>query len=252
MALRFRDRFFTPRVARAVTSPLGILLAGAGAAVGIVTGLGPVGAVAIGAVAWAGRVLAAVPRPEEGERIDPFSLQDPWRQAVADALKAQARFRVAVKEVHAGPLRDRMQEIEARVAAGVEEAWRIGRQGQKLVTARRHIDVTEAQRELNQLQGRSSAEWQEGGAVAKTAQSLQAELATAARLDQSIVNARDTLGLTNARLDEAVARAVELSVKADDVADLAGLGNEVDALVTDLEALRQGMEAVDQPMPGTA
>jgi len=44
----FRDRFFTPPVARAMTSPLGILLAGVGAAVGIVVGGGPLGAVILG------------------------------------------------------------------------------------------------------------------------------------------------------------------------------------------------------------
>ena len=35
----FRDRFFSPKVARAMMSPLGIVLAGAGAAAGIVVGL---------------------------------------------------------------------------------------------------------------------------------------------------------------------------------------------------------------------
>ena len=47
---------------------------------------------------------------------------------------------------------------------------------------------------------------------------------------------------SNARLDEAVARAYELSVQASDVADLGGLGNDVDNLVVEMEALRQGLE----------
>ena len=34
----FRDRFFTPKVAQAIMSPGGILLAGAGAAVAIIAG----------------------------------------------------------------------------------------------------------------------------------------------------------------------------------------------------------------------
>ena len=58
----FRDRFFTPKVARAMMSPLGIVLAGAGAAAGIVVGLPLVAAAGVGALAWGGRVLAAVPK----------------------------------------------------------------------------------------------------------------------------------------------------------------------------------------------
>ena len=63
-ALRFRDRFFTPPVAHAVTSPSGILAAGVGAAVGIVA-LGPIGALA-GLAAYAVRVAVAIPRPSKG------------------------------------------------------------------------------------------------------------------------------------------------------------------------------------------
>ena len=58
----FRDRFFTPPVARAITSPSGILLAGAGASAAILAGL-PIAAIAgLGAAAWAARVAVAVPR----------------------------------------------------------------------------------------------------------------------------------------------------------------------------------------------
>jgi hypothetical protein len=60
--MAFRDRFLTPRVARAITSPSAIVATGAGAAAGILVGLGPVGAVALGAAALGARVLAAVPR----------------------------------------------------------------------------------------------------------------------------------------------------------------------------------------------
>ena len=42
-------------------SPLGIVLAGAGAAAGIVVGLPLIAAAGVGALAWGGRVLAAVP-----------------------------------------------------------------------------------------------------------------------------------------------------------------------------------------------
>lgn len=244
----FRDRFFTPPVARAITSPLGILLAGAGAAVGILAGGGIPLAVGLGIAAWGGRVAAAIPRDASPTRIDPFTLGEPWKRAVIDALQAQGRFRDAVRTTHSGPLRDRMEEIGRRIDTGVDDVWRVARQGQNLVAARRRIDVTEAERDLAEVQ-------QEAGdseSRRRTIESLRAQLASAERLDRTIAEARDRLRLTNARLDEAVARATELSVQAGDVGDLAGLGHDVDALVTDLEALRLGLEEASRPATGTS
>ena len=50
------------------------------------------------------------------------------------------------------------------------------------------------------------------------------------------------LRLLNARLDEAAARTIELSVQASDVAELGGLGDDVDQMVDEMEALRQAIE----------
>ena len=58
--LSFRDRFFTPKVAEAMMSPGGIVLAGVGAAVTILAGAPLIAAAGVGALAWGGRVLAAV------------------------------------------------------------------------------------------------------------------------------------------------------------------------------------------------
>lgn len=235
-----------------MTSPLAIILAGAGAAVGFfATGGIPV-AVGLAAAAWAGRVAVAVPREPQTDRIDPFTLNEPWSREVQDAVAAGNRFAEAIHDTERGPLRDRMEEIGSRIEIGVREAWRIARQGQSLVEARRRIDTDDAQRQIDELGARSEEKWAAGSALQKTVESLRAQMASAQRLDQTIADARDRLQLTNARLDEAVARAAELSVQAGDVDDLAGLGDDVDALVTDLEALRLGLEEVDRPATGTA
>src|SRR5688572_23878366 len=68
---RLPERVRTRAVAEAVVSPSAILLAGAGTAIGIATGLGPLALIA-GAAAWAARVAMAVPRRPAGEKIDPF------------------------------------------------------------------------------------------------------------------------------------------------------------------------------------
>jgi hypothetical protein len=246
----FRDRFFTPPVARAMTSPLGIVLAGAGAAVGLAVGSVPA-AIALAIVAWGGRVAAAVPRDPRPDRIDPFTLGDPWKRMVQDAVQAQSRFAEAINETHGGPLRERMEEIGQRIAVGVQEAWRVGRSGQAMMEARRRIDTADAERELAEVEAAGAAT-EPGSARELTKKSLHAQIASAQRLDHTIAEARDRLRLTNARLDEAVARAAELSIQAGDVHDLQGLGDDVDSLVDDLEALRLGLEELDRPSTGTS
>src|SRR5918995_2257113 len=148
-----RDRFFTPQVARAITSPLGILLGGAVAAVTIVAGVPLVAALPLGVAAWAGKVALSIPRGRRGERIDPFTLQEPWRRYVQEALQARNRFNEAVGRTRAGPLRDHLADIAARMQTGVEESWLIAKRGQILVEARRGIDLADVERQLAEVTG---------------------------------------------------------------------------------------------------
>lgn len=242
--MALRDRLLTPPVARAIVSPSGILLAGAAAAATILLGplaLAPVAAVA----AWAARVAVAVPRGPKKDRIDPFTLGEPWRQYVREALQAQARFERAVGTADQGPLRERLAEIGTRIADGVQECWRIARRGDALEDALSHLDVASTQQQL------AAVEWERrrpGASVASldgTAQSLRAQLSTAQRMAQVVGEARDRLRLLDARLDEAVARATELAMQTGDDVDLRGLGTAVDQLVDDMEALRSALEETD-------
>ena len=84
------------------------------------------------------------------------------------------------------------------------------------------------------------------GNLMKQAQSLQAQIATADRMDATIKDTVDRLRLLDARLDEMVTRAVELSTEADSSADVVGLGADVDGLVTEMESLRSALEDTDQ------
>jgi hypothetical protein len=250
--LSLRDRFFTPPVARAMTSPGGILLAGAGAAVGIVAGLPIAAAAAVGAAAWAARVAFAVPRNPSERHIDPFTLQDPWRRFVSDALACRRQFDEAVAQAQSGPLRERLAEIADRVATGVSESWRIAVAGQAMADARSRIDVASIQRELVELGVPPGTTPTPGSPLAGTYEALQAQLGTAQRMDAVIVDTRDRLRLLDARLDEAVTRAIELSVRAQGAEDLGSLSKDVDALVGEMESLRQALDETDTPaLPGT-
>lgn len=240
--LSLRDRFFTPPVARAITSPTGILALGAGAGLGILTGGGVVAAVVLGLVAFAGRVGLAIPRAPQEERIDPFTLSEPWRRYVQDALQAHARFREAVRGARPGPTQNRLRQIDDRVDIGLREVWRIARRGHDLVDARRRLDPDGIRRDIAATETDTGQPWAAGSTRERTMEALQAQIATVERLERVIGDADSRLRLLNARLDEAAARTIELAVQASDVADLGGLGDDVDQMVDEMEALRQAIE----------
>jgi hypothetical protein len=255
---RAPQSLLTPRVARAMTSPSAILLAGAGAAVAIVGGLPILAAAGVGAAAWAARVALAVPRRAKGERIDPYALKDPWRQYVREAQSAQARYARAVGTADPGPLRQRLEEIGARIDTGVREAWRVAKRGAALEGALLSLDIPRTRQELAQVERDAGQPWASGTSLEQTAAALRAQLQSAERMQRVAQNAHERLRLLDARLDEAVARAVELALRSGDSADVGGLGSDVDQLVGDMEALRAALddvgaaEAGGRPQAGTA
>ncbi len=237
----------------AATSPSALLLAGAGMSAAIVGGL-PIAAVAaLGALAWVGRVALAVPRQRAGDRINPNRVSDPWRRFVIDAQQAQARFDRTVRQSQTGPIKDRLAMIGRRIADGVNECWRIAQQGDQLVGAFRQLDVRNTEHELGELQqdleaARGDAD--RSKSLQRAIAAVEAQLASAERIRAVAEDASDRLKLINAQLDEAVARAVELSVGSHDVGDLRPLTDDVDNLVNELEALRQGMEETGDAAQG--
>ncbi len=242
--LTFRDRFYTPQVARAITGPLGIILAGGGVAVGIVVGLPVIAAVAVGAAAYGVRVAAAIPKGNDFDGINPFALEDPWRTFVWQAKKSQRQFAESVKHTHDGPLRDRLNEIADRINTGVSECWQVAQSGQALTEARARIDLTSITTDLSQLP--TGQPLQSNPALAETAKALQSQLDTAKRMDEIIANTRDRLRLLDARLGELVTRVIELSVRPQGLEDLAAVGADVDSVVNEMEALRQALDETDR------
>jgi len=252
--LSLRERVFSVPVAKALGSPSGLGLAAGGAVAGgagaVAAGLPIVlGALGLGGVAWLGRGAVAIPG-RRGEKIDPFTLREPWRHFVRDALQAHDTFTQLVKRTPEGPLRDRLADIAERMEAGLKESWRIASRGETLVEARRAIDDPAVRAELASLQtSRSTAD---DASRARLAEALQSQIDAADRLDRIIDQTYDQLRLMDARMDNAVTRALEISVSATDSAAYGHLGAEVDGLVDDLEALRQGLEEIRNVDPGTA
>ena len=234
----FRDRFFTPKVAEAMMSPGGILLAGVGAAVTILVGAPLIAAAGVGALAWGGRVLAAV--GTNPATPQPQALSEPWRGYAQSAQDAKRRFDQIVTSVPDGPLRSRLAALSARLDDGVDESWRIAKRGHEIVGAAGQIDTAGAEAELAELE---AAGERISDSQAATIESLRAQLAAADRLSTLATQSRDRLRLLDARFDELIARAVEVSVGS---GDSEVLGHDVDQLVSELESLRVAMEETDR------
>lgn len=252
-------------------APSAILLAGAGTAAAVLGGLPLLAALGVGAVAYGIKVAFGLPRRKRAERIELASLPEPWRHAVREALDAQSRYRRAVATAAEGPLRDRLVEIGQRIEQGVHECYRIARRGAALEGGLSALDADQADKQLSALvaslpddaQSALRAAHRAGKELApvaeqsgaetnqvQTIEALEAQIASAGRLSVVAQDARDRLSLLNARLDEAVARAVELSLRAEDVAELGGLGGDVEALVTEMESLRTALEEAGQASRG--
>jgi hypothetical protein len=244
-ALSFRDRLLTRRGARAILSPVGILGGVAVAVVAAVAGLPVWAAVLLGVGVWGVNLLRLLPRGRRRERVDPFTLHEPWRRFVQEALQARTRFDQAVDRAPAGPLRDRLRDIAARVHTGVDECWQVARRGEALVEARRGINARDVERKLAQVDRAA-----DDPSAASVVQALEAQRATHQRLGGVIERTQRELRLLDARLDEAVARALELAAHAGTDAGatvgrgagVAGLGSDVEGVVSEMESLRQALD----------
>ncbi|HYF47148.1 MAG TPA: hypothetical protein VD926_13115, partial [Acidimicrobiales bacterium] len=205
-------------------APGAILATGFGAALGVLVGGGLAGAVVLAVVAWLLATLIPVYVRHLRRRgpgpVDPFSLREPWRTAARQALQAQDRFRQATASVAPGPLRDRLTAIGEQMARGAEEAGRVARRGQRLEDVRRQIDSARVLGELQRVEAVAGVSPGDDASLERTAEALRAQLATADRLDRVLNDTRNRLVLLDARLDEAVARTLELSVDADDPGQL--------------------------------
>jgi hypothetical protein len=230
---RWRDRFYTRQTAEAIMAPSSIVAAGAGTAVGVLIGLGPVAAV-VGAAAYAGWVLFKMPRSPRATEgpIEPRMLRDPWRQHVREALEAEQRFGAAVEATPAGPLRDRLDGMAGRVADAVSECWRIANRGQQLEVALGQLTpVDQLEAKLARTQGSDGV-----------ADAIRSQIDSYRRIEQTAIDTRQRLQLLEARLDETVARAIEVGLRAGDPVELGVLDDDVESLVTEMEALRRGLD----------
>lgn len=218
-----------------VGGALGLVGGGAGIVLGLAVGL--IAGLAIGIAAQRARAQAqGAATARRRERIDPFTVDDPWRRLVQQALSAQREFDEAVRRTPAGPIRDRMQTIGGEVGESVTDVWAAARAGHDLAAAHRRLDAPSVKRRRDALGDGALEE-----STKATADALDAQLATADRIKSTIDSTRTRLDVLNARLDETVARTIELSVGAATPDAFSEVEQRVGAISDELEALRSAL-----------
>jgi hypothetical protein len=238
--MAFRDRFWTPKTARAILSWRILLAALIGVLAGV-AGLPIPLAVLLGVVVYAGSVALAMPKQPPRPAIDPFTVSEPWRTFVQHAQRARRRFQETVGNTQPGPLHDRLQSIADRLDGGLLEGWQVAKRGHEIDTAVKALDPTRLRSQLASLQGQAGADATAN--LNAAIDSVQSQLASADRLKALSASTADKLRLNEARLDELCARAAEVSVGSKDTDTFA---SDVDDLVLELEGLHQAV----QELPG--
>ncbi len=179
---------------------------------------------------------------ERRSRLDPFTVGEPWRQFVQSATRAQTKLHQTIDAASAGPLKERMNTIAARLDDGLHETWEIARRGDEIDGAIRRLDPTALRSKLASLKERASGDATSDVDAAIT--SVQNQIESVGRLELESKKTADRLRLTQTRLDELVSRAAEVAIGA---GDTDAYEHDVDDLVIELEALRLAVDETNRP-----
>ena len=245
------------RLAEAIMSPSSLLVAGAVGGLAVAA-TGPIGLV-VGVGAWLVSTVFKLRRPSlamgssQATRIDPFAVSEPWRQHVQSALAAKLRFDRLVQSTPNGPLKERLRSVANRVDEGVDEVWTIAQRGHRLASSIDDLRINQVRTELRNAESaiQRNSDSSRAGTLQSTRDSLRSQLDSAERLAAKGLSTIDRLRELDAKLDELVARGTELSIAGSDDA-FEDLRSDVDAVVTEMEALRRGMEETSAIERGTA
>jgi hypothetical protein len=162
--------------------------------------------------------------------VTPAGVSPRFAGAVAAALDVRAGYTDLLSGMRPGPSRDRLATLQSRVDAGVLAVWD---------TARRAGDIERTLATLGP--DRVTAEYKQARRTAGD-DNLEAALAQRFASVQRLLNTLDDtderLRLLDARLGAAVASAAEVAVG---TAPPDAVGEELESVVSDLEALRAAL-----------
>ncbi len=248
-----------PAAARAAVSPTALVLAAGGFGLSLIAGLPVAVAVGIGACGWALRVGVAGlvgarrrRRRERPEPIDPYAVPEPWRDFVAQSVRARSKFAQVVGQFRPGPLQERLVEVGGRVDDAVRECWRVAHLGAAVDIALADLDPRQTSADLRAVQeerGRLVAANPSTSTASldQSEASLAARLQAGRRVEATRQRTVDRLRVATAQLDEAVGSTAELSFEAADAAAAEPLADHVEGVVGEIESLRQALEETQGP-----
>lgn len=236
--MSLRDRFFTPRTAKAILSPWRIVLGVVVAVVLAIVGVNLILAIVAGVVVYVVTVFFGMPGKPGEVNIDPFGVTEPWRHHVQGALKARRRFDETLAAVPAGPSRDRLAAIGQRIRTGVDECWRIATRGHEIDKAVQRLNLPSARSDLQLLRSRAA-----DASSAATIASLQAQIQSGERMQAKSDDIAQRLRLLEVRLSELATRAAEVAVG---TRDQEAYGNDVEDVIAQLEGMRLALDETDR------
>jgi hypothetical protein len=258
-----------PSIARAAVSPSAIAVTAAGVAIGIFAAHSVVLAVILGVIGWTGRMAVAVmarahrakkakPKPAQP---DPWSVPEPWRQLLRQALAAQSRFDQAVADWPPGPMRDRLASLQPRVYDDVEQVGLAARRGAALsgwspagTTAAGRPSATQLSDQLRRIESERAAAGPTASArqdaLARQEEAVAAQLRAVRSAEQAADLVHAQLQLIVARLDEAVTSILLLGAESAGTGGSDALATSLDSVMDEITALHQGLADALATSPG--
>ncbi|MDQ6782153.1 MAG: hypothetical protein M3063_01640 [Actinomycetota bacterium] len=239
-----------PSVVRAAVGPPAIALTAAGAGIGLLDHSLSV-AVLLAIVGWGGRMGWAVlgrarrQRPVKPAPVDPWSVPPPWRDHLKAVVDAERRFDLAVSSLEEGPTRERVGSLSERIDRSVRTAAVTARRGALLTTPERAARKAALSAELAGLAQRHDGL---DAATLRHESVVATELRAVRRADSVSAEALDQVRLLAARIDDAVAALVELSMDASDLDPFDGQRSSLPAVLDEIAALHAGMETSEAAM----
>lgn len=246
-----------PALFRAAVSPSAIAVTAAGVGIGVLDRSGVLAAV-LGVVAWSGRMVAAAVSSRRRSRalnphpavLDPWSVPEPWRQLLQQAMSAQTRFDQAVAGWPPGPTRDRLAELQPRLYQEVEQLGAMARQGAAASAgpggagARSRPSQDALSQELRQLQAQRARlgdiPAERVTELARREEAVAAQLRALYAARRAVDEIHDTLRLAVARLDQTVTELVTAEPSGPPVG-LAGMASALDQLSDGVSSLRAAL-----------
>lgn len=258
-----------PSVVRAAVSPSALAVTAAGVGIGFAADQSVVLAVVLGAGAWLGRMAVAVVRRSRRDRaarprpadLDPWSVPEPWRQLVHQAVAAQGQFDQAVREWPPGPIKDRLVWIQPRLWADVEHVGRVAHRGASLGGWTREAAAGGGRptaRDLSDQLRRAEAERRSVGqhspdraaALARTEEALAAQLRALHKAEEAAADAQDRLRVLVARLQDAVTALLVLGVDATGASGADSLVESIESISEEINALHDGLADASESAQG--